>query len=92
VDAKTAKEVLELLIGEGSLTKVKEDLYYARQAIENLKNELVAYLLENGEISTPQFKDMTGASRKYVIPLIEYFDATNLTIRVGDIRQLRKRQ
>jgi selenocysteine-specific elongation factor len=92
VDAKTAKEVLELLIGEGRLTKVKEDLFYDRQAIENLKNELVAYLLENGEISTPQFKDMTGASRKYVIPLIEYFDATNLTIRVGDIRQLRKRQ
>jgi len=38
------------------------------------------------------FKDMTGASRKYVIPLIEHFDATNVTIRVGDIRKLRKRQ
>jgi selenocysteine-specific elongation factor len=92
VDAKTAKEVLELLISEGTLTKVKEDLYYDCQAIEKLKSELVAYLMEKGEISTPQFKDMTGASRKYVIPLIEYFDATNLTIRVGDIRQLRKRQ
>ena len=92
VDAKTAKAVLELLISEGTLTKVKEDLYYDRQAIEKLKDELVAFLVEKGEISTPQFKDMTGASRKYVIPLIEHFDATNLTIRVGDIRQLRKRQ
>ena len=42
-----------------------------------------------GEISTPQFKEMTGVSRKYTIPLIEYFDTTNFTIRVGDIRKLR---
>jgi selenocysteine-specific elongation factor len=92
VEPKPAKGVLELLIGEGELVKVKEDLYYDRVAIEKIKEELMAYILENGEISTPTFKDMTGASRKYVIPLIEYFDATNVTIRVGDIRKLRKRQ
>jgi selenocysteine-specific elongation factor len=92
VDAKTAKEVLALLVSEKVLIKVKEDLYYDHQAIETLKDELVALLVEKGEITTPEFKDMTGASRKYVIPLIEHFDATNLTIRVGDIRKLRKRQ
>jgi selenocysteine-specific elongation factor len=92
VDAKPAKGVLELLVGEGVLVKVKEDLYYDRDTIDKLKDELVAYILEKGEISTPEFKDMTGASRKYVIPLIEHFDATHVTIRVGDIRQLRKRQ
>lgn len=92
VDAKTAKAVLALLVGEGSLIKVKEDLYYDHRAVEKLKDELVGYLVEKGEISTPEFKDMTGASRKYVIPLIEHFDAINLTIRVGDIRKLRKRQ
>ena len=92
VDAKTAKEVLALLVNEKALTKVKEDLYYDHQAIETLKDELVNHLIEKGEITTPEFKDMTGASRKYVIPLIEHFDAINLTIRVGDIRKLRKRQ
>jgi len=92
VDPKPAKGVLELLVGEGALVKVKEDLYYDRPTVEKLKEELVAYILEKGEISTPAFKDMTGASRKYVIPLIEYFDATHVTIRIGDIRQLRKRQ
>ncbi len=92
VDAGSARSVLDLLVSEGTLVKVKEDLYYDRPALEALKDQLVAYILENGEISTPQFKDMTGASRKYVIPLIEHFDATNLTIRVGDIRKLRKRQ
>jgi selenocysteine-specific elongation factor len=50
----------------------------------------VAFLRDRGAITTPEFKDMTGASRKYVIPLAEYFDAVNVTIRVGDTRQLRK--
>ena len=92
IDAKTARGVLDLMIGEGTIVKVKEDLYYDREVLEKLKAELVSYIQEKGEISTPAFKDMTGASRKYVIPLIEHFDATNITIRVGDIRKLRKRQ
>jgi selenocysteine-specific elongation factor len=46
-------------------------------------------LVANKELTTPQFKDMTGVSRKFLIPLIEYFDAQNVTIRVGDIRKLR---
>lgn len=88
---ETAKEVLALLINENRLTKVKEDLYYHQKHLEQLKGELVDFLVSNGEITTPQFKDMTGASRKYVIPLIEYFDSIQLTIRVGDIRKLRRR-
>ena len=92
VDAASARSVLDLMVGEGVLVKIKEDLYYDRRILEELKDRLVAYILENEEISTPQFKDMTGASRKYVIPLIEHFDTTNVTIRVGDIRKLRKRQ
>jgi len=50
----------------------------------------VAFLRDKGAITTPEFKDMAGAPRKYVIPLAEYFDANNVTIRVGDTRQLRK--
>ena len=89
-DPAQAKDVLNLLVGEGVMVKVKEDLYFHAQAIEALKKRLVDHLSANGEISTPQFKDMTGISRKYVIPLIEHFDAKNVTIRIGDIRKLRK--
>jgi selenocysteine-specific elongation factor len=92
VEPKPARGVLDLLVGEGTLVKVKEDLYYDVATLEKLKQELVDFILEKGEISTPEFKDMTGASRKYVIPLIEHFDATRVTIRVGDIRKLRKKQ
>lgn len=84
-----AKDVLTLLLEEGHLVKVKEDFYFHAQAIDNLKKRLVDFLVNQGEITTPQFKDMTGISRKYLIPLIEYFDAQNVTIRIGDIRKLR---
>jgi selenocysteine-specific elongation factor len=85
-----ARDVLQLLVENKQLVKVKEDLYFQREAIEGLKARLVAFLRDKGAITTPEFKDMTGASRKYVIPLAEYFDAANVTLRVGDTRQLRK--
>jgi selenocysteine-specific elongation factor len=81
---------MNLLVDEGLIIKVKEDLFYHHQHLLQLQDRLVEHLSSHGEISTPQFKDMTGASRKYVIPLIEYFDRIKLTIRIGDIRKLRK--
>jgi len=87
----TGAEVLEVMVKEGGILKVKEDLYFHRKAIDELKSELIDFLKRNGEITTPQFKEMTGASRKYTIPLIEYFDRTQITVRVGDTRVLRKK-
>ncbi|HKK90070.1 MAG TPA: selenocysteine-specific translation elongation factor [Desulfobacteraceae bacterium] len=91
VDRKSAMEVLHMLIDDKSVVKTKDDLYFDARAMNDLESRLVDFLKENGEITTPQFKDMTGISRKFVIPLIEYFDTVNLTIRVGDTRQLRKK-
>jgi selenocysteine-specific elongation factor len=73
------------------LVKIKEDLYFHGKALENLRGRLIDFLKNNGEISTPQFKEMTGVSRKYTIPLIEYFDREQVTVRVGDSRVLRKK-
>ncbi len=89
-DVKRATEVLMLLVAEGTIIKVKEDLYFHAEAINDLKNKLIEFLEAQGEITTPQFKEMTGVSRKYVIPLAEHFDSTNVTLRVGDVRKLRK--
>jgi selenocysteine-specific elongation factor len=86
-----ASSILEVLVKEGVLVKVKEDLYFHRDALGDLEKRLTAFLKEKGEISTPQFKEMTGASRKYTIPIIEYFDRTQVTVRVGDNRVLRKK-
>jgi len=89
VNSQRSKDVLMLLVDEGLIVKAKEDLYFYTEAVKNLQKKLVDFLAANGEITTPQFKDMTGVSRKYLIPLIEYFDAQNVTIRIGDIRKLR---
>lgn len=86
-----ASQVLDVMVKEGRLLKVKEDLYFDRKAVEALEEKLVSFLKTDGEITTPQFKEMTGISRKYTIPLIEYFDLKQITVRVGDSRVLRKR-
>jgi selenocysteine-specific elongation factor len=79
-----------LLVGDGTVVKVKEDLYFYGGAVLDIKNRLIDHLKSKDEINAPQFKEMTGASRKYTIPLLEYFDGENLTIRIGDSRKLRK--
>jgi selenocysteine-specific elongation factor len=89
-DPKRSREVLMHLVAEGAMVKVKEDLFFHTEAINLLKKKLVEFLNAQTEITTPQFKQMTGVSRKYVIPLAEYFDSTNVTLRVGDVRKLRK--
>lgn len=90
LDETKSKEVLYVLVDEGLIVRIKDDLYFHQEAIQMIRKKLVEFLNVHGEITTPQFKDMTGASRKFVIPIIEYFDARNVTIRVGDIRKLRK--
>jgi selenocysteine-specific elongation factor len=81
--------VFEHLVHEGVLVKIKSGIYIHRVPFGDLKEELVSYLKKNKEITTPQFKEMTNASRKYAIPLIEYFDQIKLTIRLGEKRVLR---
>ena len=92
LDKKNAIDVLHMLIDEKSIVKTKDDLYFDAKKIDDLKQKLVNFLKEKESITTPDFKGLTGSvSRKYVIPLIEYFDSINLTIRVGDTRQLRRK-
>ncbi|MGZ3612764.1 MAG: selenocysteine-specific translation elongation factor [Thermodesulfobacteriota bacterium] len=83
------RAVFEHLVHKGVLVKVKSEIYFHRIPFDNLKEELITYLKRHQEITTPQFKEMMKASRKYVIPLIEYFDQIKLTLRLGDKRVLR---
>ena len=62
---------------------------FAVQHIETLEAQVVDYIQRHGEMSTPQLKELTGASRKFTVPLGEYLDSKRLTIRVGDVRKLR---
>jgi selenocysteine-specific elongation factor len=84
------QQLLPVLVNQGKLVKVKEDLYFHTDAMEKLKADLVAFLKKNREISVPQFKDLTNTSRKFTIPLLEYFDTNRVTVRVGEARRLRE--
>jgi len=87
---KDVLEHLNLLAREGRAVKIKSDIFYAPQPLRSLQEKLVAHLQETGEIIPPQFRELTGLSRKYMIPLLEYFDQEKVTIRVGEKRVLRK--
>jgi selenocysteine-specific elongation factor len=88
-DEEGVRSVLEHLVHEETLVKVKSGMYFHRRPFEDLREKLITYLKRNKEITTPQFKEITGASRKFAIPLIEYFDQTKLTLRLGEKRVLR---
>jgi selenocysteine-specific elongation factor len=88
-DPRAVEKVVDGLARAGEIVRVKELLFDAA-ALGGIKERLVAFLSERGEVTVPEFKEMTGLSRKYIIPLLEHFDATKVTLRVGDKRVLRK--
>ncbi|MEW6388461.1 MAG: selenocysteine-specific translation elongation factor [Thermodesulfobacteriota bacterium] len=84
------QQLLRVLVNQGRLIKVKEDLYFHTEALARLKADLVEFLKKHKEISVVQFKDLTQTSRKFTIPLLEYFDTNRVTVRVGETRRLRE--
>jgi len=88
---KQAASVFKLLQDQGKLVRVKDDMYYHGLALEDIKSKILTFFAENQEMSAPDLKELTGLSRKYLIPVLEYFDKEKLTVRVGDVRHLRKR-
>ena len=91
MDFKQAAPVIKLLQDQGELVRVKDDMYYHRPALEDIRDRMVGFFADHAEMSAPDFKDLTGLSRKYLIPVLEYFDKEKVTVRVGDVRHLRKR-
>ena len=83
------RPALDRLIAAKLAIKVKPDLVMHAKTVETIRGKLVAFLEQHGTIDAQQWKDLTGASRKFTIPLAEYFDAEKLTLRVGDVRRKR---
>jgi selenocysteine-specific elongation factor len=87
VDAKRAQKIVQILLREGALVKVTEGLLFHRQALNELPPMLRDYKNQKGEeLSVPAFKELTGVTRKYAIPLLEYLDRQRATRRAGDQR------
>jgi selenocysteine-specific elongation factor len=88
VDSKELTPALDLLVRGGSLVRI-QDLFFARPAVDDLRARLIAFLQAHSQISAQQFKELVGQSRKFSIPLAEYFDAEKVTMRVGEVRRRR---
>lgn len=88
--APRVHELLKVVVGDGRAVRVSEDLYFDASALGALRERLVAHLRDKKEITTQAFKEMVGQTRKFVIPLSEYFDREKVTLRVGEKRVLRR--
>jgi len=88
IDKARAQKLVTLLLREKSLIKISDDLVFHRTALDQLRRQIATHKGKSPSIDVAAFKDMTGVSRKYAIPLLEYLDRERVTRRVGDSRQI----
>jgi selenocysteine-specific elongation factor len=88
VDKARAQKIVTLLLRDKVLIKVSNELVFHRSALEQLRRELTAYKAKLPRIDVASFKELTGVSRKYAIPLLEYLDRERVTRRIGDAREI----
>ncbi len=83
------RTVLVAMEREGRVVKIASELYFSRAAADAARTRLVDYLKTHDTITAATFRDLLGASRKFAIALLDHFDHTGITTRVGDTRRLR---
>ena len=88
IDAKSTRKVFQLFVNSGELVAVTGEFYFPSKVLEELRSKLRDQATSDPTIDVAKFKDIAGVSRKYAIPLLEYFDRTHVTRRVGDKRQI----
>jgi selenocysteine-specific elongation factor len=84
VEPARARSLLQILLKNRKLVRVGDDLIYHASAIESLRGMLASR--KGTRFSVSEFKDWTGVSRKYAIPLLEFLDRERVTRREGDSR------
>jgi len=86
VDKVRAQKIVTLLLRDRSLVKISDDLVFHQSVLADLRRKIAALKATTPKIDVARFKDLTGVSRKYAIPLLEYLDREHITRRVGDER------
>jgi selenocysteine-specific elongation factor len=88
VDKARAQKIVTLLLRDKVLIKVSDELVFHRRALEELRRQMTAFGAKSAKIDVAKFKELTGVTRKYAIPLLEYLDRERVTKRVGDVREI----
>jgi selenocysteine-specific elongation factor len=84
-------QAFETLLARGTLVKVDDQVYRSAQIAE-VRARLESALRREGAIAPAAFRDLVGTTRKYAVPLLEWFDAAGVTLRNGDLRVLREKR
>ncbi len=85
---KDVQKTFKYLIESGTLVDVGESVVFHKKFVEDAQNKIISFLKKNKEIKVSEFRDIIGASRKYALPLLIYFDTHNVTIKRGEVRLL----
>ena len=88
VDKVRSQKIVTLLLRDKVLIKVSDELVFHRSALESLRRQMAIYKTKSTKIDVATFKELTGVTRKYAIPLLEYLDRERVTRRVGDQREI----
>lgn len=89
LDKNLARKVLGKLVTDGEVIRLSAELHFVTDAIADARGRVVAHLREHGQASAAELRDAMGVSRKYAIPLLEFFDSIGVTKREGDVRVLK---
>jgi selenocysteine-specific elongation factor len=88
VDKARAQKIVTLLLRDKLLVKISDELVFHRGALEELRRIIAAQKAKSPKMDVAKFKELTGVSRKYAIPLLEHLDRERVTRRVGDAREI----
>lgn len=88
-EVKQARNLLAILEKNKKIVKINQDIYFESGLLNDIKEKLIKFIRAQGSITPSKFQELTGASRKYNIPILEYFDKERVTLRIGDQRVLR---
>jgi selenocysteine-specific elongation factor len=87
---KILLDVLGVLEKEQRVVRIAPELFYHPEAVAEGTRRIAEYCVAHGEITAAAFRDLIGASRKFAIAFLDWTDRTGITLRVGDVRRLRR--
>ncbi len=91
IDSRKMGDLISILLKEEKLVKIDSSLCFYREVFDKVKEMTIRYLTKNKKMTVADLRNMIKTTRKYAVPLCEYFDSINLTIRTGDERVLREK-
>jgi selenocysteine-specific elongation factor len=89
VPAATLANIMIALTDEWKLVRLGERVSISMKWLKSARDFVTRHIKENGSITAPELRDKLSVTRKYSVALLEYFDSTGLTRRIGDKRVLR---